>query len=143
MLRHVWVHMIPRLRVGSPDFELWFKQSGIIQARRGDALALLSRAAEKSRTTFGTKTALVVPNHLTGRAVIMRRSFRDPERLRGHIKNGSVRTAACPLTIAAVTVEHYDRVRIDFVANRATRASASYGLGHGEPFMHPRELSND
>src|SRR6266446_7815698 len=130
-LRQFWIHLVPRLRVGRPNFELRFIQTWIVQTRRGYALSVLGLAAEQSRTAFRTKTALVITHGLARCIVITRRTFRDLESFRRHVENGSVCTAGHQLTIAAMTIEHHDRFRADLVTNRTARASAAKFRRHG------------
>ena len=87
-------------------------------------MALFGLAAEKARPALRTKAAFIMTAHLALRVVIMRRSCRDLETLRGQIDNWRVRTAAGVLTIAAMTIKHHDWLVIAFVANRAAGAPA-------------------
>ena len=117
--------MVPRLRVGRPNFELRLVQTRIIEARSRDTLSLLSLPAEQPRAAFRAKSTLVFTNHLARGVVIFRRTFRDLECFRRHIENGSKRTAGRLLTITAMAIEHHDRFGRDFITNRAARASTS------------------
>src|SRR6266480_4694334 len=92
---------------------------------------MLALAAEQSRTALRTKTALVVAHRIARGIVITWRTFRDLESFRRHVENGSVCTAGHQLTIAAMTIEHHDRFRADFVTNRAARASPGKLRRHG------------
>jgi len=91
---------------------------------------LLGFAAEKPGTAFWTKTALVMTNHFALRLVISRRTFRDLESFRQHVEDRSVWTTGCLLTIAAMTIERYDRLGGTFVTDRAAGASTGKTRGH-------------
>ena len=130
-LRQFWIHLVPRLRVGRPDFLLRFIQGRIVQSPGSDALPEVGLAAEQSRTAFRTKAADVVAHHLTLRLVIFRRPLRDLKRVRRRVEDGRVPAAGRFLTIPAVTVERHNRVRGNFVTNRAARASTGDFRRHG------------
>src|SRR6476661_10852103 len=61
---------------------------------------------------------------------ILRRSFGYLERVCRHIIHRRIGTAGRLLTIATVAIEHHNRPRGDFVANRAAGASAGKRRGH-------------
>src|SRR5438105_4186158 len=130
-LRQFWIHLVPRLRVRRPDFLLRFIQGRIVQSPGSYALPEVGLSAEQSRTAFRAKTALIVSHRIARCIVITRRTFRDLEGFRRHVENGSVCPARHQLTIAAMTIEHHDRFRADFVTNRAARASAAKFSRHG------------
>src|SRR6266702_1247747 len=64
------------------------------------------------------------------RVAIVWRTFRDLEGFRRNINNRGVRPSAGALAIAAMTVEHHDRFRSNFVSNRAARASTGKRKRH-------------
>src|SRR5262249_159590 len=95
-------HRVPWLRVGSPNFVLWFVETRIIQSSSRDALSEIGLASKQSRTAFRTKTAHIVAHHFAGCAEIFRRALGNLERVRRDIKNRSVPSAGCFLAIPAV-----------------------------------------
>src|SRR5437899_10636878 len=92
-LRQFWIHLVPRLRVGRPDFLLRFIQGRIVQSPGSDALPEVGFTAEQSRTAFRTEAADVVAHHLTLRLVIFRRTLRDLKRVRRRVEDGRVPAA--------------------------------------------------
>ena len=123
------IHLVPRLRVGSPDMHPPFEQGGIIQARSVDTSALFADAAEKPRATVRAKPAFVVTAGLARRGIEARRAFCDFEFCR-HIHNRGKRSASGALAITTMTVKHHDRFSCAFVANRAASASAGKRSRH-------------
>ena len=122
------IHVVPRLRIGRPNFMLRFIGSRIVESPSGDALSEIRLPAEQARAAFRTRTADVITDHFARCFVIFRRTFCDLESLRRHIENRGVRTAGHLLTIATVTIEHHDRFRADFITNRPAHTSTSKSL---------------
>src|SRR5262249_27536757 len=117
------VHVVPRLRIGSPDLVLRFIHARIVQSPSRDALSEIGLAPKQPRTAFRTKTAHIVTQHFAGCAEVFRRSLRNLECARWNVKNRRVRSAGYFLAIAAVAVERDNRFRGNFVTNRAAGAS--------------------
>ena len=117
------VHRVPWLRVGRPNFVLRFVQTRIIQSPSRDAMSEVALAPKQSRTAFRTKTAHIVAHHFAGCAEVFRRALGNLECVRPDVKNRSVRSARCFLTIAAMAIEHYDRFRGNLISNRAAGAA--------------------
>ena len=129
-LRQFGIHRVPRLRVGRPDLVLRFVNARIVQSSGSDALSEIRLPSEQSRTAFRTKTAHIVAHHLAVRAEIFRRAPRNLECARRNVKNRSVRSARCFLTIAAMTIERHNWFRINFVANSAAGAATCEFRSH-------------
>src|SRR6476646_7216631 len=100
-LRQLRIHVVPRLRIGRPNFVLRSIHTRIVESPSGDALSEIRLAAEESGTAVRTEAPLIVADHFTRGAVIFRRTFCNLECFRRHVENRSVRAAARFLTIAA------------------------------------------
>jgi hypothetical protein len=122
-LRQFGIYRVPRLRIGRPNFVLRFVQTRIIQSPSCDALAEIALAPKQSRTAFRAKTAQIVAARFAGCAEVFRRSPGKLERVRRDVKNSSVRSSACFLAVAAVTIEHHNWFGCNFVTNRAAGAA--------------------
>jgi hypothetical protein len=129
-LRQLGIHVVPGLCVGVKNLKLRLEYTWVIKGPRCDTLSMFAFASEESRTAFRTKPTHIVAGHLTRRAVIFRRAFRDFECIRRHVKNRRVSTTGHFLTIAAMTIEHYDGLGRDFVTNRPAGAPTGKRAWH-------------
>jgi hypothetical protein len=130
--------MVPRLRIRSEDLTLRTKPTRIIQTTGQNSnnvrRLINSFRAGDSRTAIGAKTAFMFSagEGQTRSEMMTQFAARQPKRLCRHDNRGRKSTARNVLTIPAVTLEHHDRFRVAFVANRAACASA------GKRNLHPR-----
>jgi hypothetical protein len=143
IFRYVWVHEIPRLCIRNEEVELWDKPAWIVEAggEHSDDSFIGILCARQARSAFWTKPAQVVSACLTLSCMALDRASRDFECPQWNDDGGNVGSPSDLLTIATMTLQHYDRLGSAFVAHLTADAAAGKWEIHNFSKSEPRALA--